>query len=67
MSARQSHAVVRPSRLKLHSTELACDVLRSVGYRARCACGWRGPLRDRHHEARADGRAHLCEASTAGE
>lgn len=52
------NAVVKPLNLRWHDTELATNVQRTVAYRAVCACGWRGPARDRHHEARADAREH---------
>ena len=55
------NAVVRPSRIKLHSTELSTDVIRGVGFRAVCACGYRGSLHDRHDAARADARQHNLE------
>jgi hypothetical protein len=51
-------AEIGPARQRIHDDDLGCDVLRTYGYRARCRCGWRGPLRDRHHEARLDGREH---------
>jgi len=55
-----SHATVKPARLKIHSTELATDVLRTIGYRGRCACGWQGPVRGAHSVAREDARIHTA-------
>lgn len=52
------HSTVRPARVKIHSTELATTVLRTFGYQAECACGWRGPIRSLHATARQDGREH---------
>ena len=52
---------VQPTRIRFHSTDLACDIRRGVGFRAVCACGYRGSLKDNHAAARADARAHLCE------
>ena len=50
--------IVRPFRLRDHSTELACDTSRIVGYVAHCKCGWRGKVRAGHSEARLEGREH---------
>jgi hypothetical protein len=57
----QQHAAVLPVRLKLHDSGLAVDVLRTIGYSARCACGWEGKIRRNHAAARADGRDHLAD------
>jgi hypothetical protein len=54
------HASVQPFRLKLHSTDLCCDVLQTKGYRGRCACGWLGPVRTAHSVARGDSRIHVA-------
>jgi hypothetical protein len=62
----QQHAAVRPVRLKLHDTGLAVDVLRTVGYSARCACGWEGKIQLTHTMARDDGRNHLDECRGNG-
>ena len=56
-----SHATVRPARLRFHSTDLSCQVIRTYGYRARCACGWEGPVRGKHRDSRQDGREHVCD------
>jgi hypothetical protein len=57
----QQHAAVRPVRLKLHDYDLSVNVLRTLGYSARCACGWEGKICRNHAAARADGRAHLSD------
>lgn len=49
---------VKPVPIKRHSELLHADVLRIVAYRAVCPCGYSGPSRDTHAEARGDLRAH---------
>lgn len=54
------HAItIRPVRLRDRPTELGCDRLRGVGYRAVCSCGYRSSTKGEHHLARAEGRGHL--------
>jgi hypothetical protein len=62
-AARVSHTTVKPVKLRLHNTDLACDVSRVVAYQGRCACGWVGPSRSAVSVAREDGRIHraTCE------
>jgi hypothetical protein len=52
---------VKPRRITVHSTELATDVRRGIGFSAYCACGWEGPLVKYHALARDDARAHRAE------
>lgn len=54
----QHSATTIPAKVRFHSTELACDVARVYAYRGYCACGWVGPKRDKHSEARSDAREH---------
>lgn len=49
---------VKRRRITIHATELATDVRRGIGSYGYCACGWEGPLRKTHGEARSDARAH---------
>jgi hypothetical protein len=55
------HQQITPVRTRVHSTDLAVDVLRTFGYKARCACGWEGAIRDRHVLAQLDAQAHRKE------
>jgi hypothetical protein len=52
---------VKPRRITFHSTELATDVRRTIGYQGYCACGWEGPIRKKHSAARADAHLHRRE------
>ena len=59
----QGHKIdVRTVRLIQHDGELRVDVLRGVGYRADCSCGWRSSRRDTFGKAREDGRQHRVDA-----
>lgn len=49
---------VKPVRLRERNPNLAADVLRVVGYRASCSCGWRSPVRPTVRAARAELSAH---------
>ena len=60
-----THAQVQPSRVRYHSPELACDVMRGYGFRARCKCGWAGPNRRDKWEAVKDSREHVCTPDAA--
>lgn len=51
-------ASVQPRRIRIHATHLCTDVLRTVGYRARCACGYVGPTRGDYADARRDASLH---------
>jgi hypothetical protein len=42
----------------VHSTELATDVRRGIGWQAYCACGWDGAIRKTVTLARADAAEH---------
>jgi hypothetical protein len=52
------HAIAHPFKIRRPSLLLGCDAVKVVGYRAECACGWRGPVRDKMRQARADTRDH---------
>ena len=59
----QGHKIdVRTVRLIQHDGELRVDVLRGVGYRARCSCGWFSSRRGTFGKAREDGRQHRADA-----
>jgi hypothetical protein len=58
---------VRPRSIRLHSTELATDVRRGIGFQGYCACEWEGPLRRTHSEACEDARAHRVEHRPEGQ
>lgn len=60
-----SHTHVEPVKIKYHSTDLAVDVLKTTGYRGKCACSWVGPIRSHHSHARDDARRHLREVREA--
>ena len=60
------HAHPRPHRIRLHDTGLATTVVRVVGYRGECACGWTGQNRKRWDDARRDASEHN-EAERRGE
>lgn len=51
---------VRPARLvlELESVRLGALVLRTVGHRARCSCGWRSSFWTYPGQAGAAGRLH---------
>lgn len=49
---------VVPVRIVVWDDELRADVLRVVGYRAECSCGWRGRHRRRRVVAAADLHEH---------
>lgn len=61
-----STASVTPRRIRVHDTYLGCDVLRRIGYVARCACGYVGATRDSYDDARRDAREH-ADAERAAE
>jgi len=63
----QQSGRVEPIKIRRHSPDLRCDVRRVAAYRATCGCGWKGPSRDRHADARADRLDHLAAAHGAGE
>ncbi len=54
-----SGASVKPVRVREHSAELGCDVVRVVSYRAVCTCGYEGSSRASVSAARIDLREHL--------
>jgi hypothetical protein len=49
---------VKHRSIRLHSTELATDVRRGIGWQAYCACGWEAPIRKTVALARADAQQH---------
>jgi hypothetical protein len=51
-------ATVKPTRVRVHSRDLNCDVVRIVGYRYECDCGARGTTRRTMMLARQDKIAH---------
>ena len=52
-------AKAQPARTRFHSTDLACDVVRTYAYRAVCACGWRSDkVYASHADARRAAREH---------
>ena len=59
------HTHVEPVRITYHSTELATDVRRIIGYQGYCACGWQGSIRKTHSHARDDSRRHRREMHDA--
>lgn len=51
-----------PVYQRLHDRELHADVRRTIGFRALCDCGWRGPVRRTVREARETVRDHAAGA-----
>lgn len=61
-----THAVkVTPVRIHERDALLMVDKVRGVAYRAVCPCGWRGPARARHRDARRDGFGHTRDVLSA--
>ena len=54
-----AHTGVRPFKITVHSTELSCDVRRTVGFQSYCACGDEGPIRKTLELAQWDKRVHI--------
>ena len=52
------HVKVVPVRLRLHDDRVGVDVLRGIGHRAVCDCGFIGPTRRSRVVAVADAREH---------
>ena len=52
---------IRPVRLRERSHVLGCDLLRGVGFRAECSCGWRGHVLDSIAKARWERNDHVAE------
>lgn len=52
------HVRVKPVRIYSYNAELACHLVRTIGYRAVCSCGWRGSVRGSVHGARELAGAH---------
>jgi hypothetical protein len=52
---------VRPVRIHVPDPDLHTTVVRGVGQRACCSCGWRGPKRNTYADARKDSRLHRLE------
>ena len=48
-----------------HDDTLACDSLRTYGYRAWCRCGAPFTVRRLRDDARTDARLHACDGSSA--
>jgi hypothetical protein len=55
-------AGVSPVRVRHHDDDLGVDVVRVVGYRGRCPCGWRTATRDTYNQARRETLQHKREA-----
>lgn len=58
-------ATARPARLRTRSDALGVDVLRGIGHRGSCRCGWRGPRRGARSVAKEDARIHVASCKEA--
>lgn len=56
-----THTHVEPLKVRYHDPGLDVDVIAVKGYRGRCKCEWRGPVRSHHSHARDDARRHRRE------
>lgn len=52
---------IRPVKIREYSAALHVAVVRGVGFRARCDCGWSGSVRSTMRAARGDLGPHLVE------
>ena len=54
------HPRIVPVRLRIHDDRVGVDVLRGIGHRAVCDCGFIGPTRRARAVAVADAREHTA-------